>query len=235
MQVLKSGWMEKKGSFVASWKKRWFVLTATSLEYYTSESKRERKGYMPFGDNCSVRKLPASVSQEAPARVKFQIISSERTLEVICPEAEYTEWVTELETVFESCGTKVELESTEAPRGTSELLSYSIQDLREICEKLQIDCQQFTSQQHFITAIKDLHTSRNLSKVRLRIRDMEQECFLASPTSKLSRELEIEASDLFEQLLHKLEVDENLLPGPQSTITLPQKIQYLRGSVRYII
>jgi hypothetical protein len=38
------GFLEKLGNSVTKWKKRWFRLTAKQLDYFVSDSERDRKG-----------------------------------------------------------------------------------------------------------------------------------------------------------------------------------------------
>jgi len=41
---IKEGFIVKEGESVQSWRKRWLVLSAESLAYFTAENKRLRKG-----------------------------------------------------------------------------------------------------------------------------------------------------------------------------------------------
>lgn len=57
VKVLKEGWLEKQGGNVHSWKRRWFVLHAKSLDYYKDKTMKEQLGTIPIID-CHVTVEP---------------------------------------------------------------------------------------------------------------------------------------------------------------------------------
>lgn len=221
--ILKEGWLEKKGSFFATWKKRWVVLTKTSLDYYTDETKSDKKGFIPLCNESSVQKLEDTSSQ----RVKFVVISKQRSLEVTCPQVDYDGWVETLEQIFNSNNDDPVMMEV-VPENPATLLEYSISDLRKICVKMQIDCQKFSTTKQFIEAITALYPKDSFSKLRYRISEIEHESFLATA---LSDGLVAEVNDMFGQLLAKLGVDTDLFLSLAATITVSQKILYLRSSI----
>ncbi|KAL1020741.1 hypothetical protein UPYG_G00004060 [Umbra pygmaea] len=56
--VLKEGYLWKKGQLRRNWKERWFTLRPSALAYYTSEERKERQGNIPLDGNCCVEVLP---------------------------------------------------------------------------------------------------------------------------------------------------------------------------------
>ena len=46
------GQLTKKGHVVSSWKERWFVLSLTSIKYYTNATEKELKGELPITAVC---------------------------------------------------------------------------------------------------------------------------------------------------------------------------------------
>ncbi|XP_008298269.1 switch-associated protein 70 [Stegastes partitus] len=58
LDVLKQGYMIKKGHKRKNWTERWFVLRPTSLSYYIGEDMSEKKGDITLDQSCCVESLP---------------------------------------------------------------------------------------------------------------------------------------------------------------------------------
>uniref|UniRef100_A0A3Q3NI20 Switch-associated protein 70 n=1 Tax=Mastacembelus armatus TaxID=205130 RepID=A0A3Q3NI20_9TELE len=58
LDVLKQGYMMKKGHKRKNWTERWFVLRPKSLSYYIGEDLVENKGDITLDQNCCVESLP---------------------------------------------------------------------------------------------------------------------------------------------------------------------------------
>nr|XP_046200594.1 differentially expressed in FDCP 6 homolog [Oncorhynchus gorbuscha] len=56
--VLKEGYLWKKGQLRRNWKERWFTLRPGTLAYYTSEDRKDRQGNIPLDRDCCVEVLP---------------------------------------------------------------------------------------------------------------------------------------------------------------------------------
>lgn len=85
---LKEGWLEKKGSFIKSWKRRYFILTPTALDYYTDETKAEHKGSVPILSTSRVMHRDGSSHQ-----FKFGLLTGKRLLEIACTsDKDRTRW-----------------------------------------------------------------------------------------------------------------------------------------------
>ncbi|KAK6303187.1 differentially expressed in FDCP 6 homolog [Coregonus clupeaformis] len=56
--VLKEGYLWKKGQLRRNWKERWFTLRPSTLAYYTSEDRKESQGSIALDGNCCVEVLP---------------------------------------------------------------------------------------------------------------------------------------------------------------------------------
>jgi hypothetical protein len=52
--ILRNGYLLKQGHIVQSWKKRWFVLTPTTLAYFTNDKLSELKGTIKLNQNSYV-------------------------------------------------------------------------------------------------------------------------------------------------------------------------------------
>ncbi|XP_034031743.1 switch-associated protein 70b [Thalassophryne amazonica] len=57
LDVLKQGYMMKKGHKRKNWTERWFLLKPTSISYYVSEDLAEQKGEILLDGNCTVEPL----------------------------------------------------------------------------------------------------------------------------------------------------------------------------------
>ncbi|KAM4619237.1 switch-associated protein 70b [Polymixia lowei] len=58
LDVLKQGYMMKKGHKRKNWTERWFLLRPSSISYYVSEDLAEKKGDILLDGNCCVESLP---------------------------------------------------------------------------------------------------------------------------------------------------------------------------------
>ncbi|XP_060912891.1 differentially expressed in FDCP 6 homolog isoform X1 [Labrus mixtus] len=55
--VLKEGYLWKKGQLRRNWKERWFTLRPSNLSYYTGEDRRECQGNIVLDGNCCVEEV----------------------------------------------------------------------------------------------------------------------------------------------------------------------------------
>ncbi|KAM9461650.1 switch-associated protein 70 [Clarias gariepinus] len=58
LDILKQGYMTKKGHKRKNWTERWFELRLDSISYYVSEDLAEKKGCIPLDRHCCVESLP---------------------------------------------------------------------------------------------------------------------------------------------------------------------------------
>lgn len=70
--VLKRGYMWKKGHLRRNWTERWFVLRPSSLTYYVSENLKEKKGEIHLDKHCVVEALPDREGKRCLFCVKTQ-------------------------------------------------------------------------------------------------------------------------------------------------------------------
>ncbi|XP_070766203.1 differentially expressed in FDCP 6 homolog [Enoplosus armatus] len=56
--VLKEGYLWKKGQLRRNWKERWFTLRPSNLFYYTGEDRKDCQGNIVLDGNCCVEVLP---------------------------------------------------------------------------------------------------------------------------------------------------------------------------------
>ncbi|XP_068162970.1 differentially expressed in FDCP 6 homolog [Antennarius striatus] len=56
--VLKMGYMWKKGHVRRNWTERWFVLQPSSMTYYVSEDLKDKRGEILLDKNCVIESIP---------------------------------------------------------------------------------------------------------------------------------------------------------------------------------
>ncbi|XP_074473170.1 switch-associated protein 70-like [Sebastes fasciatus] len=83
MDVLKQGYMMKKGHKRKNWTERWFVLRPNSLSYYACEDMVEKKGDIVLDRTCCVESLPDKEGKKCLFIIKctdksFEISASDK-------------------------------------------------------------------------------------------------------------------------------------------------------------
>uniref|UniRef100_A0A8D0L9E9 Switch-associated protein 70 n=1 Tax=Sphenodon punctatus TaxID=8508 RepID=A0A8D0L9E9_SPHPU len=83
LDVLKQGYMMKKGHRRKNWTERWFVLKPNIISYYVSEDLKEKKGDIILDDNCCVESLPDKDGKKCLFLIKcldktFEISASDK-------------------------------------------------------------------------------------------------------------------------------------------------------------
>lgn len=88
--TLCSGWLRKRGQFVKSHKRRFFVLSGKTLSYYISPEKTVRRGVL-FVNQATIRKTDTAKTGE---RYSFVIEAAGRTMQLFADGAEDREnWI----------------------------------------------------------------------------------------------------------------------------------------------
>ncbi|XP_057665231.1 switch-associated protein 70-like [Diorhabda carinulata] len=94
--VIKKGFLSKKGYIFPTMKEYWFVLRPTELAYYTGRSEKDRKGSLPIEPGCKV---------EPKAGYRILLHSSERTFELgTSDHMSRLQWVSALQLASEHSG-----------------------------------------------------------------------------------------------------------------------------------
>ncbi|XP_061679289.1 switch-associated protein 70b [Syngnathoides biaculeatus] len=95
MDVLKQGYMLKKGHKRKNWMERWFTLKPNSISYYVSEDQGEKKGDILLDEHCSVEPLPDKEGKKC----LFFIRSSQKSFEISASDKKKKqEWVQAIQT-----------------------------------------------------------------------------------------------------------------------------------------
>ncbi|KAI4875939.1 hypothetical protein NFI96_034523, partial [Prochilodus magdalenae] len=90
LNVLKQGYMTKKGHKRKNWTERWFELRPDRLSYYESEDLIEQKGYILLDRHCSVEAL----ADKDGKKNLFIVKASEKSLEISASDKKKRqEWI----------------------------------------------------------------------------------------------------------------------------------------------
>ncbi|KAI1888102.1 hypothetical protein AGOR_G00181590 [Albula goreensis] len=95
--VLKKGYMWKKGHVRRNWTERWFVLRPSAICYYVSEDLREKKGEIPLERDCMVE----AIADKDGKRCLFCVKTHHRTYEMSASDIKQrVEWMQATETAL---------------------------------------------------------------------------------------------------------------------------------------
>uniref|UniRef100_A0A3Q0QPI4 Switch-associated protein 70 n=1 Tax=Amphilophus citrinellus TaxID=61819 RepID=A0A3Q0QPI4_AMPCI len=95
LDVLKQGYMMKKGHKRKNWTERWFVLKPNTISYYVGEDLAEKKGDILLDENCSVEPL----QDKEGKKCLFLIKSSQKSFEISASDKKKKqEWIQAVQT-----------------------------------------------------------------------------------------------------------------------------------------
>uniref|UniRef100_A0A3Q0QWC3 DEF6 guanine nucleotide exchange factor a n=1 Tax=Amphilophus citrinellus TaxID=61819 RepID=A0A3Q0QWC3_AMPCI len=95
--VLKEGYLWKKGQLRRNWKERWFTLKPSNLSYYTGEDRKECQGNIALDENCCVEVLPDRDGK----RCMFCLKTLSKTYEMSASDTKQRqEWTTAIQTAI---------------------------------------------------------------------------------------------------------------------------------------
>uniref|UniRef100_A0A3P8UT08 Switch-associated protein 70 n=1 Tax=Cynoglossus semilaevis TaxID=244447 RepID=A0A3P8UT08_CYNSE len=95
LDVLKQGYLMKKGHKRKNWTERWFVLKPNFISYYVGEDLADNKGNILLDGNCSVEPLPDKEGKKC----LFLIKSSLKSFEISASDKKKKqEWIQAIQT-----------------------------------------------------------------------------------------------------------------------------------------
>ncbi|KAL4613507.1 switch-associated protein 70 [Arapaima gigas] len=95
MDVLKQGYMMKKGHKRKNWTERWFLLRPNSISYYVSEDLAEKKGDIVLDGNCCIEALPDKEGKKC----LFIVKCSDKSFEISASDKKKKqEWIQAIQT-----------------------------------------------------------------------------------------------------------------------------------------
>uniref|UniRef100_A0A8C6V7A7 Switch-associated protein 70 n=1 Tax=Naja naja TaxID=35670 RepID=A0A8C6V7A7_NAJNA len=95
LDVLKQGYMWKKGHKRKNWTERWFVLKPNAISYYVSEDLKDKRGDIALDGNCTVEGLPDKDGKKC----LFLINNLEKCFEISASDKKKKqEWIQAIQT-----------------------------------------------------------------------------------------------------------------------------------------
>ncbi|XP_015260602.1 PREDICTED: differentially expressed in FDCP 6 homolog [Cyprinodon variegatus] len=95
--VLKRGYMWKKGHMRRNWTERWFVLKPSSIAYYVSEDLKDKRGEIQLDKNCVVEPVPDREGK----RCLFCVKTHNKTYEMSASDQKQkVEWTQAIQTAL---------------------------------------------------------------------------------------------------------------------------------------
>uniref|UniRef100_A0A3Q3JDV1 Switch-associated protein 70 n=1 Tax=Monopterus albus TaxID=43700 RepID=A0A3Q3JDV1_MONAL len=95
LDVLKQGYMMKKGHRRKNWTERWFMLKLQSISYYVGEDLAEKKGDILLDGNCTVE----SLQDKEGKKCLFLMKSSHKSFEISASDKKKKqEWIQAIQT-----------------------------------------------------------------------------------------------------------------------------------------
>uniref|UniRef100_A0A665TH29 Switch-associated protein 70 n=1 Tax=Echeneis naucrates TaxID=173247 RepID=A0A665TH29_ECHNA len=99
LDVLKQGYLLKKGHKRKNWTERWFILKPNSLSYFVNEDLVDEKGKIYLEQNCCVESLPDKDGKKCI----FIIKCTDKTYEIIASDKKTKqEWIQAIQTCIQS-------------------------------------------------------------------------------------------------------------------------------------
>lgn len=96
LDVLKQGYMMKKGHKRKNWTERWFVLKPDCMSYYVGEDRSEKKGDILLDGNCFVE----SLQDKDGKKCLFLVKSSQKSFEISASDKKKKqEWIQAIQMV----------------------------------------------------------------------------------------------------------------------------------------
>ncbi|KAM4614842.1 differentially expressed in FDCP 6 homolog [Polymixia lowei] len=95
--VLKRGYMWKKGHMRRNWTERWFVLKSSSMAYYVSEDLKDKKGEIQLDKTCVIEAMPDREGK----RCLFCVKTHNKTYEMSASDQrQKVEWIQAVQTAL---------------------------------------------------------------------------------------------------------------------------------------
>ncbi|KAK2859048.1 hypothetical protein Q5P01_003668 [Channa striata] len=95
--VLKRGYMWKKGHVRRNWTERWFVLKPSSMQYYVSEDLKDKRGEIQLDKSCVVEPIPDREGK----RCLFCVKTHSKTYEMSASDQrQKVEWIQVIQTAL---------------------------------------------------------------------------------------------------------------------------------------
>ncbi|KAG6933151.1 SWAP switching B-cell complex 70kDa subunit, partial [Chelydra serpentina] len=205
LDVLKQGYMLKKGHRRKNWTERWFVLKPNIISYYASEDLKDKKGDIVLDENCFVESLPDKDGKKCLFLIKcldksFEISASDKKKK--------QEWIQAIQTT-------VSLLRVGSPPPHKE----ARQKRKELRQKLQAEQEELERQMKELQ-IANENKQEELETVR---KQLEEAAARASVEEKKRLQTQMELQDRF-----SLELEREKMVRQQMEEQVAQKSSELK-------
>ncbi|KAM9409167.1 switch-associated protein 70-like isoform 2-T2 [Pholidichthys leucotaenia] len=134
LDVLKQGYMMKRGHRRKNWTERWFVLKPTKLSYYVCEDVEEKKGDIILDQSCCVESLPDKEGKKCLFIIKcvdksFEISASDKKKK--------QEWIQAIQTCIQLLRVGLSSPHREARRRRRELRQRQQVDDEDLANRMK--------------------------------------------------------------------------------------------------
>ncbi|KAM6464802.1 switch-associated protein 70 isoform 3-T3 [Liasis olivaceus] len=179
LDVLKQGYMWKKGHKRKNWTERWFVLKPNVISYYVSEDLKDKRGDITLDGNCTVEALPDKDGKKC----LFLINSLEKGFEISASDKKKKqEWIQAIQTT-------VNLLKLKSPSPHKE----ARQKRKDLRQKLQAEQAELERQMKELQ-IANENKQKELETVR---KQLEEAAARASEEEKKRLQTQMELQDRF--------------------------------------
>ncbi|XP_074086389.1 switch-associated protein 70 isoform X2 [Macrotis lagotis] len=202
LDVLKQGYMMKKGHRRKNWTERWFVLKPNIISYYVSEDLKDKKGDIILDDSCCVESLPDKDGKKC----LFLIKCLDKTFEISASDKKKKqEWI-------QAIHSTVNLLKLGSPPPHKE----ARQKRKELRKKMLAEQEELERQMKELQVANE-NKQQELEQVRKIRQQMEQQ--VAQKSSELEQYLQRvrELEDMYLQLQEALE-DEKQARQDEETV-----------------
>ncbi|XP_003214762.1 switch-associated protein 70 [Anolis carolinensis] len=179
LDVLKQGYMWKKGHRRKNWTERWFVLKPNIISYYVSEDLKDKRGDIALNGNCTVEALPDKDGKKC----LFLINSFEKCFEISASDKKKKqEWIHAIQTT-------INLLRLNSPPPHKE----ARQKRKELRQKLQAEQEELERQMKELQMANE-NKQKELETVR---KQLEEAAARASEEEKKRLQTQMELQDRF--------------------------------------
>ncbi|XP_030056854.1 switch-associated protein 70 [Microcaecilia unicolor] len=185
LDVLKQGYMWKKGHKRKNWTERWFVLKPNLISYYVSEDLKDKKGDIVLDGNCCVESLVDKDGKKCLFLVKCQ----EKSFEISASDKKKKqEWIQAIQMV-------VNLQRLGSPPPHKE----ARQKRKELRQKLQAEQEEVERQMQELQVANE----KKQQKLEAMRQQLEEAASRAAEEEKKRFQTQMELQDQFRLELQK--------------------------------
>nr|XP_006628592.1 PREDICTED: differentially expressed in FDCP 6 homolog [Lepisosteus oculatus] len=229
--VLKEGYLWKRGQLRRNWTERWFTLRPNSLAYFVSEDRKERKGSISLDRNCCVEVLPDKDGK----RCMFCVKTPAKTYEMSASDTKQRQEWTTGEKARASMQAEMALKEAEADRQRKRIRELEeMQQRLEEALHLEIKARQDEEAFRYAQA-RLLAEEEEKLKALMALKEEQEEYILKTQREKqeLKQEMESKSRSLDEAQRQLEEVRANRHRVDQDVVAAQRKLRQASTNVKH--